>query len=213
MNNNIKEYRATVYIVRHGVTQWNEQKIIVGHHDLSLSERGKAQADGLRRLLEPCRINRALTSPLARTRETADRALAKHKLSANVDPRLIELKLKGWEGKSKAELRDDPEWKKWIATPHLIATPEGERLEHVRERAAQALEDGLKGLPDKGGLAIFTHGGVARVLLLDLLGMPLSCYQKIGCDCASLSAIEVDQKGQLARTLVLNLTEPLVAFG
>ncbi len=208
-----REPRITVYLVRHGVTTWNEEGRIVGHRDLSLSDRGRAQAEGARRLLATCSIDLALTSPLCRTRETAEILLQDHHVVAEVEPRLIELALAGWEGLSRAELAGDPIWQTWLTAPDTIATPEGERLEDVLLRARAALRDGLARTPSGGGLAIFTHGGVARVLTLSLLGMPLSAYQKLRCDCASVQAFEVTEEGELARLLALNLTDPLLALG
>ena len=186
-----KAERRTVYIVRHGATAWNEKGRIVGHTDLSLSDKGVVQAEGARKLLASSRLDLALTSPLSRTRETAAIVLADHGIVAEPEERLVELALVGWEGKDRKELRDDPAWRTWITAPHTISTPEGERLEDVRERAAAALTDALARLPDGGGVVLFTHGGVARVLTLHLLGMPLSGYQKLRCDCASVTAIEV----------------------
>jgi probable phosphoglycerate mutase len=204
--------RRTVYVVRHGVTPWNEQGRICGHEDLSLSDLGREQARGAGRLLAPCRLDLALTSPLARTRETAELALEGRGVEVRTEPRLIELALAGWEGKGRAELLADPTWHVWLRAPEAIATPEGERLEDVRQRAAAAIADGLREVPPGGGLAVFTHGGVARVLVLHLLGLPLSGYHRLRCDCASVSAIEVTARGGLARVLALNLTDPLVAL-
>lgn len=204
--------RRTIYIARHGVTRWNEEHRICGHSDLSLSERGRDQARGAGKLLAGCRLDLALCSPLSRTRETAELALADREVELRSEPRLIELALAGWEGRSREELLDDPSWYVWHRAPHLIATPEGESLEDVRLRAADALACALAEIPPGGGLALFTHGGVARVLILHVLGLPLSSYQQIRCDCASVSAMEVTARGDLARVLALNLTHPLVAL-
>ena len=207
-----KRRRRTIYIVRHGVTPWNEQHRICGHEDLSLSDKGRAQAGGAGRLLAGCRLDLAITSPLSRTRETAELALAERDVEIRIEPRLIELALVGWEGRSREELLEDPSWYVWHRAPHLIATPEGERLEEVRLRAGEALSDALKEVPTGGGLAVFTHGGVARVLILHVLGLPVSYYQKLRCDCASVSALEITARGDLARVLALNLTDPLIAL-
>ena len=209
----MKRRRATVYIVRHGFTEWNEQRRIVGHKELGLSERGAAQAVGVRELLSKRRLDVALVSPLTRTRETAEIALGGHDIAAEPDERLIELDLKGWEGRTRLELASDPSWKAWLDIPDRVATPAGERLVDVRERAHAALLDGVSRAPQSGGLAIVTHGGVARVLILDIMGMPLSAYHKVRCDCGSVTAIDVGEEGELVRLLLLNATRPLLALG
>ena len=170
--------RKTVYVVRHGATPWNEQGRIMGQRDLDLSARGQRQAEGARSVLASHRLDLALTSPLTRTRRTAEIVVASRELKLEEEPRLIELALAGWEGLRRAELRGEPSWQRWITEPHLTATPEGETLDDVHRRAFAALDDGLKRVPEGGGLLIVTHGGVARVLLLHLLGLPLSAYHK-----------------------------------
>lgn len=204
--------RRTVYIVRHGLTRWNEEHRIVGHTDLGLSERGRAQAAGTARILAGCPIDLALSSPLRRTRETAEIALAGHDLSIEVEPRLTEIPLAGWEGKSREELRDDPSWRAWLERPHEAETPEGARLADVQGRAVAALRDGLARVEDRRGLAIFTHGGVARLLTLHILGMPLASYHRIRCDCSSVQAFDLTPEGELYRVLALNVTDPLQAL-
>lgn len=208
---NDRDHR-TVYVIRHGATAWNEQGRIVGHQDLDLSSHGQTQAAGAGNLLSRCRLDQALTSPLLRTRRTATIVLGDREVPIETDKRLIELALKGWEGRSRRDLQDDPRWQSWITAPQTITTPEGEALDDVRERAVPALEQRLRRLPEGGGLALFTHGGVARVLILHLMGMPLSAYQKLRCDCASVNAFEVTAEGELIRVLGLNLTQPLIAL-
>jgi phosphoserine phosphatase len=199
------EARKRLYILRHGLTAWNEEKRIVGHNDLELSPRGRRQAERARELLAPCEIERALTSPLTRTRQTGEIVLGEREIELRQEPRLIELALAGWEGRRRSELRDDERWQRWITTPHLTTTPEGEHLEDVERRAVAALREGLEALSDGGGLAIFTHGGVARVLILHLLGLPLSAYHMLRCDCASISAFELEPTGEMSRVLGINL--------
>ena len=213
-----KDPRVQVYILRHGVTSGNEEGKIVGHIDLGLSPKGREQALGARQLIANCPIDRAITSPLKRTRETAEIVLEGRSIEARPEPGLIELALKGWEGKTRHELRDDPDWQRWLTVPHTLPTPEGEWLEDVSKRAVASMTKTVKELanassePNRGGVAIFTHGGVARILILHLLGLPLSAYQKLRCDCASVSAFELTPEATLARVLALNLTVPPVCM-
>lgn len=203
-----KAERKTVYVVRHGATPWNEQGRIMGHRDIDLSARGQRQAEVASSLLASHRLDLALTSPLTRTRHTAEIVIASREVRLEEDRRLVELALEGWEGLRRADLRDDRSWRRWIDEPHLTATPDGETLDDVQRRASAVLDDGLKRVPKGGGLLIITHGGVARVLFLHLLGLPLAAYHKIRCDPASVSAIEVTPEGELAQLLWLNHTSP-----
>jgi broad specificity phosphatase PhoE len=198
-----------LFIIRHGATAGNEAGVVVGHQDLPLSARGRRQAQSLSRRLADWPLQLALTSPLERAGATARLALTGRDVPLERDRRLTELDLQGWEGKSRGALRGDPAWEAWLRTPHRVATPAGERLCLVQRRVGQALRDGLSRLELGQGLALFTHGGVARVLILELLGLPLSCYQKVRCDCGSVTSLAVDQGGNLLELRGLNITESL----
>ncbi len=202
----------TVYLVRHGSTTWNEEGRICGHRELPLSERGKGEAQGAEKFLSPCPIDHALTSPLTRTAQTAEIILTRRSVRPQVDQRLIELKLRGWEGEQRQVLIDDPLWQQWISAPHKAATPEGERLQEIQVLVVSCLNDGLRQIPSKGELLIVSHGGVLRVLLLHLLEMPLSAYHKVRIDCGSVTAIDVDNSGKLKLLRVVNLSQPTVGL-
>ena len=200
--------RRAVYLVRHGATAWNKEGRIIGHEDIGLGEGGREQARTAARILAPCRVDLVVSSPLSRTLETARAVAADHDLEPEVDEGIVELRLAGWAGRTRAELAAEKAWQRWLREPHTIATPEGERLVDVRDRAMGALRRGLDRLPEGGGLVLVTHGGVIRVILLTLLGMPLSSYQKVRADPGSVSALELGSDGELAVLLGCNLGDP-----
>ena len=63
---------TSLYLVRHGETDWNRQRRIQGTTDIPLNETGREQAARTGRLLGRRSWDAILTSPLSRAVETAD---------------------------------------------------------------------------------------------------------------------------------------------
>ena len=74
----IRVYRTTVYIVRHGQTEENKQKIIQGQLDTILNSEGERQADLVAKALKDIPFNVCYSSDLQRATATANRILAHH---------------------------------------------------------------------------------------------------------------------------------------
>ncbi|MEM8605303.1 MAG: histidine phosphatase family protein, partial [Cyanobacteria bacterium P01_H01_bin.121] len=88
-------------LVRHGETDWNRQSRFQGQIDIPLNENGKAQAEKAAEFLKAVPIDEAVTSPMARPRQTAEVILRHHpELALQADDRLKEI---GGIGPKRAE--------------------------------------------------------------------------------------------------------------
>jgi probable phosphoglycerate mutase len=70
--------QTRVYIVRHGQTEENKQKIIQGHLDTILNYEGERQADLVATALKDIPFDVAYSSNLKRATDTAKRILVHH---------------------------------------------------------------------------------------------------------------------------------------
>ena len=61
----------TLYLTRHGETEWNVQNKICGITDVELTDKGRAQAKELGEKLRDYKIDLIVSSPLKRALETA----------------------------------------------------------------------------------------------------------------------------------------------
>lgn len=147
-------------VLRHGATQWNIDRRVQGHADLSLAPAGRAQVASWRlppNWLElPC-----LASPLRRALETATLLGF-----ADLDtvPELIEMDWGRFEGSTLAELRamGGREFAANEAAGLDFRPLDGESPREVLTR----LSRWLASLPDwEGQIVIVTHKGVRRALL------------------------------------------------
>ena len=165
-----------VLLARHGETPWNAEGRYQGQEDIALSATGEAQARALGERLREVRIDRAVSSPLARARRTAELALGQARAPMlSADAGFMEIAHGEWEGLLAAEIRErDPERARaWRDAPHEVLMPGGESLQHVLDRAWPALERACAGLGDGDTLLVVAHDAVNRVLLCRVLGLPL----------------------------------------
>ena len=162
----------TLYIVRHGETDWNREGRYQGQLESHLTQTGSAQAEALAQALSSAPIARVTSSPLARCFDTAAPLASRLGLTVEVEPRLIEIGHGTWEGRLRDEIeRNDPQrMRDWREYPDRVHFDGGESLEDVlhRWRAFARTIDG------KNDVAVVTHDVLVRLALLDATRQPLS---------------------------------------
>jgi len=120
-------------IVRHGRTAHNASGRLLGHLDPPLDELGRAQAEALAAAVGP--VDRIISSPLLRTRETA----AAFGRDVEIDDRWIELDYGDYDGTPLGEI--GPEiWARWRADLDF-RPPGGETLRELGDRVRGALDE------------------------------------------------------------------------
>ncbi|HET6434120.1 MAG TPA: histidine phosphatase family protein [Xanthomonadaceae bacterium] len=165
-----------ILLARHGETAWNAEGRYQGQTDIPLSATGEAQARALGERLRDVRIDRAVASPLARARRTAELALGEARAGLlATDAGLAEIAHGDWEGLLAAEIRarDGERLHAWRHVPHEVLMPGGESLPGVLERAWPAFARACDGLGVDDTLLLVAHDAVNRVLLCRVLGLPL----------------------------------------
>ncbi|MEG3790240.1 histidine phosphatase family protein [Lysobacter sp. CCNWLW3] len=166
-----------ILLARHGETPWNAEGRYQGQEDIPLSPIGEAQAIALGERLREVEITRAVASPLVRARRTAELALGPERASAlQLDPGLMEIAHGSWEGLLASEIRerDGERLQAWRDAPHEVLMPGGESIQHVLDRAWPAFARAAEGLGEHDTLLVVAHDAVNRVLLCQVLGIPLA---------------------------------------
>ncbi len=166
-----------ILLARHGETPWNRDGRYQGYTDIALSETGEGQARALGERLRELRIDRAVASPLARARRTAELVLRERASMLTFDPALKEISHGDWEGKLVTEIEQShpqllAQWKD-APTAELPAGPNAESLQQVLDRAWPALARATAGLGTDQTLLVVAHDAVNRVLLCRILGLPI----------------------------------------
>jgi broad specificity phosphatase PhoE len=178
-------------LIRHGDLGDRYRGRYVGRTDAPLSAEGRRQAVALAGPV--ARLNGAhfLSSPLRRTRETAEIALGTHGRFEIVE-NLREIDFGRWEGMSFAEIAaaDPAAADRWAALDDAFAFPEGEGIKAFQERIRAAAE--RIAADPAGTVVVFVHGGVIRFLICHFLGLPDRHHLLFDIRPASISEIRID---------------------
>lgn len=164
----------TLYIVRHGETDWNRDRRYQGQRDIPLNAVGRAQAqrngEALRTVMPAIAAVDFVASPLGRARETMEimrTALGLPPEAYDIDERLRELSYGSWEGQLQADLpKLDPEgWGTRKRDPYRWRPSGGESYADLMVRTV----DWLSGIT--GDTLVAAHGGVVRTLQAHVCGL------------------------------------------
>ena len=144
-----------------------------GSLDVELSAAGMAHAGRLAQALRPARLAAVYSSPRARARLAAEQVAGSHGLSVTLEDDLRELDFGEFEGRTYDDIRrEHPQlYERWMRAPTTVRFPGGESYADLRGRAVAATAR-MRAEHAGRAAAVVTHGGVARAVLADALGMP-----------------------------------------
>lgn len=159
---------TTVYLVRHGATDWNIDKRAQGTADIPLNEAGRQQSLHTATELEHLDIDAVYSSDLERARDSALAIAARHGLEVTEDPDFREIDQGEWTGLHVEEIK--ARWPDmWGPARHYNTRPGGESPQRVRARALAGLRRVIQAHPE-GAVVIVSHGGTIRWLSAEVLG-------------------------------------------
>jgi probable phosphoglycerate mutase len=172
----------TLLLIRHGDVPGISPPRFRGRQELELTERGRAQAQCTAERVRAGwpEIAAIYCSPRHRTAATAETIGAPHGLRPKAMPELDDINYGTWQGLShdEASQRWPDEWALWNSAPEAMAFPHGETLADLSARVWRGLHAVLEATQDqRGAVMIVAHDSVNRVLLMQLMGMPLRFYR------------------------------------
>jgi probable phosphoglycerate mutase len=203
---------ATFVLLRHGETPLTPQKRFSGSGgtDPALSDAGREQAERAAALLaRRGTIQAIVSSPLARTRETAGIVAARLGLDVSVDDGLRETDFGAWEGLTFAEVRErhPDDLNAWLASPDAEPTGGGESFAATATRIA-ATRDKLVAAYAGRTVLLVTHVTPIKTLVRLALGAPPESLFRMELSAASLSVVAYYADGN-ASVRLLNDTSHL----
>lgn len=158
---------CTLYIVRHGQTDWNLNGITQGQTDIPLNPEGIHQAQELGKNLKHINFDAVFSSDLIRAKKTAEILTLEKKLAIQTTKLLRERRFGTQEGKDNKLLDKSYEtWEKLDKKARMQYKPfEGfETDEELIDRFITFLREVAVGHTGKTVL-IVSHGGMMRALL------------------------------------------------
>lgn len=166
---NRKNY-ATMYIVRHGETDWNAKRLLQGHVNKKLNKAGEEQAKLLGEKLKHVHFDAVFSSDLIRAKRTAELILLEKKMAILATAVLRERSYGKFEGKPIQELRDHDKKLEALSHEEQFSHVSEEGIENdasIMQRFIPFLREIAIAHAGKTVL-IVSHGGVLRVLLIHL---------------------------------------------
>ena len=174
-----------IYIVRHGLTEWNKLKKLQGAADVPLAKEGILLAEKTGEALRDVKFDICFTSPLSRAKQTAEYVLGKRDVPIIPDKRIQEMSFGEFEGlccREEGWNIPDPGFRNFFNAPEVYQPPKGgESFEEVRARLNNFLEElyQKEELQDKNVL-LSTHGAALCGILSLMKGLPISGYWQQG---------------------------------
>lgn len=175
----------SVWLVRHGETEWSLSGRHTGRTDVPLTKNGEQQAAHLGDRLRARDFALVLTSPLQRAARTCE--LAGFGDRRQLAPDLVEWDYGAYEGKTTPEIRtEQPQWDLF-----RDGCPGGESPQDVAARADRALTR----VRNVGGDALlFSSGHFLRVLAARWLHLEPEAGRFFYLDTASLSVLGYERE-------------------
>ncbi len=189
-----------IFLIRHGVTQQNEQRRYCGISDVCLSSQGLEQAQSVADLLNQEKFTSIYTSPLKRCLVTAEAICKSHDICMESLADLSEINFGLWEGLTFEEIQTSypDQLKVWIENPDDFIFPQGESVCDFRKRVLTALE---KIFTQQGNSLIVAHGGSLRIIICYLCGWGMESLHSFELEPASLTILEYYENSTVVRVL------------
>ncbi|NGZ75281.1 histidine phosphatase family protein [Saccharibacillus alkalitolerans] len=167
---------TTLYMTRHGQTEWNLEGRLQGRKDSPLTEKGLLHARWLRDSLADAPLDAIYSSSSPRALRTADILRGRRALEVTAVDDLREIDMGNWEGRTgteiQAELPDD--YDLFWNDPHLFEPVHGgESFLDLGHRVVPAIERILN-VNQGRSLLVVTHAAVLNLLMTAFRRQPVS---------------------------------------
>lgn len=171
---------TTLYLARHGETEWHAEHRYAGSSDVPLTAHGLDQAAVLAEWAPTAGLSAIVASPLSRARRSAEPAAAAAGLPLRIDPRLVEIDFGAGEGMSPGELASTypDDWAGFERRPARHPLPGGEPGVDGIARAMPALVELATEFADARVLVVM-HATLMRLLVCELVGIDPDQYRDV----------------------------------
>ena len=168
-----------IYMMRHGETAMNIERLLQGRLDTHLDEKGKRDAVLTGEFLREKGIHfdYIWTSPLVRAKETAELATGIDRSEFVDEPLLIEMSFGKYEGRCVKD-RADPFNRDFFASPDTCVMPgDAETFHELIDRAGELLDKLVEYDNDESNadkvMLLTSHGAFLHAILSKINNTPL----------------------------------------
>jgi probable phosphoglycerate mutase len=178
-------------LLRHGETALSGERRFAGRGDIPLTGTGlKQAAAAAARLAARGGLDLIVSSPLERTRQTADAVATATGMPLVAEDGWMETDFGEWEGLNHAEAEQGwPEQMAAWLSDTAAAPPGGESFAATSDRVLKAL-DSLLAKHAGSTVLVVSHVTPIKILLLHAMLAPAAALRRIQLDVASLCEID-----------------------
>lgn len=177
-----------IILVRHGQTDWNRDRRIMGHRPIPLNATGKKESALLAKGLANVDIDAIYTSPFIRAFQTARILSSGRNIKLEKSSEVAEIDYGHWVGRTFEEVSQEESFHIYHTHPQDAQAPGGEKMTSVAERAVGFIEK-LRKVHKQGRILVVSHADVIKVILVNYLRMDLNEILKLRIDNSSLSLL------------------------
>ncbi len=192
-----------IFLIRHGETDWNVARRVMGVDPIPLNENGRKMVRDLARVLSNEGIDTIYSSTVERAMESAGILSREWNAGIVEEPRLNECRFEPWVGKLFDELRDLEDFKLYFTRPTESRFSTSETMRDIQSRAVAAIER-IISEKRSGNVAAVTHSDIVKPILAHYLGMDLDLMHRFLISNASVTLL--DFSGRFMRIPYINST-------
>lgn len=191
-----------LYLIRHGQSKWNIEEKVQGQTDISLTKKGKHEAELMGKRLKNKKIDSIYSSDLSRAYETASIIGEKIDKKIKTMEELREMNFGIWEGMYNLEIKEkEPiDFILWRKDPCALKIEKGETLDELQERAMNAINNIINNDPGKN-IVIISHGATLKTIILGLIKMELFHFKNLTLSNVGLTIIEFRDYNKVIKVL------------
>ncbi|MHA1551932.1 MAG: histidine phosphatase family protein [Candidatus Heimdallarchaeaceae archaeon] len=174
-----------IYLVRHGETDYNKERLLMGQLDIPLNEKGLSQAKQVGKVLEDKNITKIYSSDLQRATKTAE-IINTQNIPIELVTTFREHTLGRLDG-----TKWSPEWDELEVSEFekIILKEGGEPLNHFETRIWETFVKITGNHSKDENLLITTHGGCIRIIIMKILEASEEVFSNLSIDNCSLTKI------------------------
>lgn len=180
-------------LVRHGLTEWNKKRIVMGRNPIPLCDEGIKQASQIAKFLENSSPEAIISSPVLRAYQTAEE-IAKFHNSTKVEKHdgLAEIDYGEWVGKTFEDLlKTDAEvWNTYHHNTIDTILPGGEKLVDTVDRVGNCINDVIERF-ESGRVILVSHADVLKIAIYHIMKWPIKTTMPLSVDNCSMILIRI----------------------
>lgn len=186
-----EETVTTIILVRHGHTQQTESGKLYSDFAARLTEKGITQAKAIAEWMPREKVDLLLSSRAERVQATAKIVAEAISMSPQILTNLDEQNVGEWEDRTYMDIKKNnpQEYALWCADPVRQAPPGGESIEQMFQRVQRSLSELLSEHSGKR-IALVSHAGVIRSILIGALGMPVDNFWRLAVGTGTASRVD-----------------------